>query len=134
MAGRESLTVEGLVTFQRDLKKFEPAVAKALRARLKKAVDDVAQDARRRAPRRSGRLVKGIKASVTNKGAALVSKSPHARISEFGGRHPVYGNRDVWVAHPARPHIYPAVRAGRATVNREALAALDTAIKESGFQ
>jgi phage gpG-like protein len=118
----------------RDLKKFEPSVSKQFRFRIRKVVKTVADDAKGRAPRLSGKLAKGISPSVTNTGARLVSKAPHARIHEFGGRHPVFGHTDRWVYQPARPHIFPAVRAGREEVNREALAALDDAIEEIGFK
>lgn len=129
-----SVQIDGLSDFLRDLKKFQPAVSKQFRIRLRKAVKIVADDAKRRAPRKSGKLVKGIAPSVTNTGARLLSKAKHARIHEFGGRHPVFGNRKNWVFQPARPHIFPAVEAGREAVSTEALAALDDAIAEIGFQ
>ena len=124
------IEIEGLQEFLRDLKKFEPAVSKEFRGRLKTVVAEVAKDAQRRAPKKSGKLAKGIRPSVTNKGANLLSKAPHAKILEFGGRHPVFGHRDRWVFQPARPHIFPAVRAGTEKVHAEALAALDDALKE----
>ena len=129
-----SVEIEGLAEFLRDLKKFEPTVSKSFRARLRKVVAVVAQDAQRRAPKKSGKLRKGIKPSVTNKGATLVSKARHGRIVEFGARHPVFGDREKWVYQPPQPHIFPAVQAGRELVNTEALAALDDAIKEIGFK
>jgi phage gpG-like protein len=128
-----SVEIEGLNEFLRDLKKFEPAVSKGFRRRIKGVVEKVAQDARSRAPKRSGKLAKMIRPSVTNKGASLLSKAPHAKLFEFGGRHPVYGHRDRWVFQPARPHIFPAVRANEGFVNSEMLAALDDAISEIGF-
>ncbi|MGH3834192.1 MAG: HK97 gp10 family phage protein [Pseudonocardiaceae bacterium] len=128
------MQIDGLSEFLRDLKRFEPAVSKQFRTRLRKAVEVVAKDAQRRAPKKSGKLAKGIGPSVTNTGARLLSKAPHARIQEFGGRHPVFGNRENWVFQPARPHIFPAVDAGREEVNTEALAALDDAIKGIGFR
>lgn len=132
--GGVSVRIDGLDDFLRDLRKFEPAVSKEFRTRLREAVAVIARDARRRAPRKSGALARKIVPSVTGKGAALLSKARHARIHEFGGRHPVFGNRENWVFQPARPHIFPAVEAGREEVNREALAALDDAIAEIGFR
>jgi HK97 gp10 family phage protein len=129
-----SIEIEGLAQFMRDLKKFEPEVSKQFRFRVRKVVKTVADDARSRAPKDSGKLSKGIVPSVTNTGARLISKAPHARIHEFGGRHPVFGHMDRWVFQPARPHIFPAVAAGREEVNKEALAALDDAIEEIGFR
>lgn len=138
-AGRDSggsgvkLEIDGLAEFLRDLRKFEPEVSKEFRKRLKVVVAEVASDARRRAPKGRGTLAKGIKPSVTNKGAVLRSVAPHARIFEFGGRHPVFGNRNNWVFQPAKPHIFPAVAAGTPKVHAEALAALDDAVRQIGF-
>lgn len=129
-----SVQIDGLNDFLRDLRKFEPAVSKEFRTRVKNAVAVIAKDAQRRAPRKSGGLAKKIVPSVTNKGAALLSKAKHARIHEFGGRHPVFGHRTNFVFQPARPHIFPAVEAGREEVQRESLAALDDAVKQIGFR
>jgi hypothetical protein len=125
--------IEGLNEFLRDLRKFEPAVSKGFRRRIKGVVEQVAVDARKRAPKKSGKLAKGIRPSVTNKGASLLSKAPHAKLFEFGGRHPVFGHRDRWVFQPAKPHIFPAVRENEQFVNSEMLAALDDAVSEIGF-
>jgi len=129
-----SLEIQGLGQFLKELKQLDPALAKSWRTRVRKVVDDVAKDARRRAPKKRGTLQKGIRPSVTQKGASLLSKAPHARIFEFGGRHPVYGNRNNWVNQPAKPHIFPAVNAGRPNVEKEALAAFDDAASEIGFK
>jgi HK97 gp10 family phage protein len=130
--GDTGIEIIGLAQLMRDLKKFEPAVNKEFRTRVRKAVKVVAEDAKRRAPKASGKLARGIKPSVTNTGAVLRSTAKHARIHEFGGRHPVFG-RDTWVFQPARPHIFPAVTQGRAAVDKEALAALDDAAQQIGF-
>lgn len=127
------IRIDGFAELLRDLKRYEPEVNKSFRKRLKNAVDKVAKDAARRAPRKSGGLAKKIRPSVTGKGVAVISKAEHARITEFGGRHPVFGNRENWVFQPARPHVFPAVEAGRKEVETEALAALDEAARTIGF-
>lgn len=48
-------------------------------------------------------------------------KVPHARPIENLGRagtfrHPVFGNREVWVEQPAQPFFFPAVKRNRAQV------------------
>ena len=131
--GGVKVEIEGINEFLRDLKKFEPEVSKGFRKHIRGVVEKVAVDARRRAPKKSGKLAKGIRPSVTNKGASLLSKAPHAKIFEFGGRHPVFGHRDRWVYQPAKPHIFPAVRENEQFVKSEMLAALDEAISEIGF-
>lgn len=128
--GGVKVEIAGLREFMRDLKKLDPVVNKRFRARLRNAVKEITADAARRAPRQSGKLARLIKPSVTNKGAALASKAPHARIHEFGGRHPVFGHRDRWVFQKAQPHVFPAVRAGQEEIRRESLAALDDAMRE----
>lgn len=132
--GGIKVEIDGLREIMRDLKRLDPAVNKALRGRLRNAVKKVIDDAQRRAPKKSGKLARMIKPSVTNKGAALASKAPHARIHEFGGRHMVFGHKDRWVFQPAQPHIFPAARAGREEVRQESLAALDDAMREVGFK
>ena len=72
-----------------------------------------------------------------------VSKGvPHARpyegISQQGStsyfRHPVFGNREVWVSQNTRPYLWPAVR-GRARDMRAAVEqAFEDAARESGFR
>lgn len=64
-------------------------------------------------------------------------QAPHARplegILADEWRHPVHGNRDVWVAQRARPFLLPAVRAG-APAARELIAeALGNAAERAGF-
>jgi HK97 gp10 family phage protein len=132
-AGGLSVDIKGLDVFLRDLKKFEPEVSKDFRKRLRSIIDKVAKDAQRRAPKKTGKLSRGIKPSVTNKGAKVVSKAPHAKLFEFGGRHPVYGNKNNWVFQPAKPYLFPAARENQELVNTEALAALDHAIGQIGF-
>lgn len=61
------------------------------------------------APRRSGQLAASIYWHPTSDGAELVSPLDYSRISEFGGWHPVYGDKSHWVRHPRRPHIGLAV-------------------------
>lgn len=50
-------------------------------------------------------------------------RAPHARpyegISDRRSyfRHPVFGNREVWVSEPTRPFFFPAIREGRPKAN-----------------
>jgi hypothetical protein len=50
-------------------------------------------------------------------------RAPHARPIENEGqagkfRHPLFGNRDVWVEQDARPTFFPAVKRNRENVIR----------------
>jgi HK97 gp10 family phage protein len=132
IGGGITVRIDGLTELLKDLKKLEPAVNKELRGKLREIVKVVAADARKRAPHKSGALAKKIVPSVTNKGASVLSKAPHARISEFGGRHPVFGHNN-WVFHPARPHVFPAVRAHQDDVRKQGAEALSDAVKKAGL-
>lgn len=49
-------------------------------------------------------------------------------------RHPVYGNRDVWVSEKARPFFTEPIRAHLPDAERAILAAMDTVARKAGFR
>jgi hypothetical protein len=68
------------------------------------------------------------------------TRAPHARAYEGLGRranrffrHPVFGNRDVWVTEPTRPFLAPAVRDTRDDANDAAIAAVNAAARAGRF-
>lgn len=118
-----------------DLKRLAPEAAKATRNRFRAAAKAIAMDARRRAKKRTGKLSKSITPRVSSNGSSsIVASAPHARINEFGGRHPVFGHYDTWVAQPAAPFMFPAVEAGKEEFFKQANEALNDAAREIGFQ
>jgi HK97 gp10 family phage protein len=127
---RSSKEVKALL---RDLKKFDPELAKEVRKRFKAAANPILNAARRRQPKDTGELRRRTKVRFARGRTEIRSSAPHARISEFGGRHPLWG-RDQWVAHPAQPAIFPAVDAGRKDFIREAEIAVTAAARKAGFQ
>lgn len=118
----------------RELRKVAPEVAKQTRARFKAAATPILNDARRRQPKKTGELRRKTKIRIARGRVEIRSSAPHARISEFGGRHPVYGNREVWVNQPAAPAIFPAADAGRSEFIRQAEHAVELAVKEAGWR
>lgn len=94
---------------------------KSLRPKLLDAARVVVREAQSNASW-SSRIPGAIKAgaSVTSSGGALVrvdrKAAPHARPYEGVGlgtdmfRHPVFGNRDVWVSQKTRPFLFPALQ------------------------
>lgn len=118
----------------RDIRKIAPGAAKELRANFKKAATPVLNDARKRQPKKTGRLRRQTKIRVSRGRVEIRSSAPHARISEFGGRHPLWGDFDKWVPHEAQPAIMPAAKAGRAEFIKQANAAVYTACKKAGFR
>lgn len=137
MPNEVSIDTSSFHKFARDLKRAEPQLAKKLRTNLKAAGELVAQDACQRAGF-SSRIPQNIKVGVAgNKIRVYVpaNKAPEAKPLEHGGRggkfrHPVYGNRENWVAQDARPFLRPALLARRALVIVAAKKAVDDALRE----
>jgi hypothetical protein len=121
-----------------DLRKIGDGVGRNLGKEFKKAAGPVASQAKANASwssRIPGAITVGVSSSRRYPGAQIKvskTKAPHARLFEFpsrGGsfRHPVFGNREVWVAQKGRPFIRPAVR----TKGGEFIKACDRAVDET---
>ena len=139
-------TVKGLGGVDtRDFAKFAKALRKAapelnvrLRTKLKGAAEFVAEDARKRAAPNSTKIPPSVKTRVTGVTTTVVAggkKAPNAVPFEHYGkqgrfRHPVFGNRDVWVTQQAHPFFRDAVRAGLPAAKVAAVEALDEAITQ----
>lgn len=123
----------GVRNIQRDLKRLSPALAKEFKGELRKVVKVVADDAKRRAPKRTGHLASRIRPSVTAKGAGVRSGARYGHVVENGGRHPVYGS-NRWVNEPPRPYLRPAAQAHSKDVERGAQAAIDKAATATGWR
>ena len=127
----DKVDVDGLKAFRRDLKKYAPAVDKALRKRWREAMKPVIADARAHSPRKSGALARGIRPKITQSEISIVSTAPYARLFEFGGRHPVFGKKSTWVFQPKRPALFNAVEKHREDLMGQAELALKDAEQET---
>lgn len=94
-----SLQVSGLREIQRAVRDADPAVKRAVRDTLKEAAAIVAEEGRRRAPVRSGRLAGSIRPGATSTvgyvQAGTGARVPYAGVIEFG-----------WRRHNIAPHPY----------------------------
>lgn len=68
-------------------------------------------------------------------------RAPEARALEHGGRggtfrHPVYGNREVWVSQKARPFFFTTVSNSSSvdTAERAVIAAMDAVARKARFR
>lgn len=81
--------VEGLREFQRNLKKLDRELPKALRMALNDATEIVVTEARPRIPRRSGRAASTLKMKSTQTRARVSeggSRAPYVPWLDFGGQ------------------------------------------------
>lgn len=98
-----------------------------LRPEIRAGAETLVRDMKSRASY-SSRIPSAIRTTVSfssKSGGVTIRvdtrRAPHARPLERGNhggradsfRHPVFGNRDVWVTQPTRPFFFPAVKAGR---------------------
>lgn len=130
--------VEGLRPLLTALRKTKDETPKEVSKYHKDVARFVAVEAQRRAnarPRRtqSGHIAGSIKTKGTQREAAIRVTAADAFVQEFGGRAPLFGNRNKWFQ--VRPKnrdgyfLYPAVRETSQTVQRFYLKGLDAAIR-----
>lgn len=125
--GLDRLQITALV---KNLAVAEPAMRKELPKRLRKAVAPIVAAAKDNAAQVSpGKPIKiGTRVRLVGRNGASIkilatspSDGPLAGLLERGAkgskgnsgsfRHPVYGNRNVWVDQPTQPYLQPALDA-----------------------
>jgi hypothetical protein len=138
-------TPEDVLKLVNDLRKIGDGVGRNLGKEFKKAAGPVAQQAKSNASwssRIPGAITVGVSSSRRYPGAQIKvskEKAPHARLFEWPGRggsfrHPVYGNREVWVSQQGRPFIRPAVRAKGGEFIKACDRAVDETARAHGFR
>lgn len=133
----EHIDMSQVTRFMKELRQIEPDMAKELRNNFRSLAGEVASNARTRASAwsKTGKMANSIKPRVDSRGnAAIASSHPGLPINEFGGRHPVFGNTNVYVSQKARPTMFPAVEAAAGRFELEALKAIDEAARKAGFK
>ena len=118
------------------MRRAAPEVAKDLKGSLRRAGEIVAADARSRAGF-SSRIPGTVKVRVSGPSVSVVaggSGAPGAAPLENRGRsgtfrHPVFGNRDVWVAQEAHPFLVPAADAQMGRIVAAVEQAVDDALR-----
>ena len=99
-----------------------------LRPKMRRAGEELRADIRSEAAKFSSRIPAAVRMTVgfgsANGGVRIyvdAKQAPEARPLENLGqqgtfRHPVYGNRDVWVEQQAHPFFFPTVKRHRERV------------------
>jgi len=138
-------TSEDVRKLVNDLRKIGDGVGRNLGKQFKKAAGPVAAQAKSNASwssRIPDAITVGVSSSRRYPGAQIKvskEKAPHARLFEWPGRggsfrHPVYGNREVWVSQQGRPFIRPAVRAKGGEFIKACDRAVDETARAHGFR
>lgn len=138
------IRVEGLAELRRALARAEQIDTRnELRDGLKRAADEVAQEAKRRIPRRSGRTASSVRATAGGNRAYVVggrATVPHYGWLDFGSRRPNTGNpRSVgpWSGSGKGPDggrfIYPALDDREGQVVRLVTHAVSEVLRKAGL-
>lgn len=122
---------------QRKLASVDPELKKQLKKDMKVLAGTVVTEARALASW-SATIPAAIRPTSTALGAGVrVSGSvPIAVLNERRAgawRHPVFGNREVWVSQKARPSVRPVVEAKRAVLAATAEEIARAALRSAGF-
>lgn len=141
MARVEYTAVSDLV---RAFGRLPESLRKELRPQLRDASRHIVTDMKGRASY-SRRIPRAIRMTVAFSGKKTgvnirvsAKQAPHARVLERGNagrhstqfRHPVFGNKDVWVSQARRPFFFPAITAGRDRVRRNISDAVRASLRE----
>jgi hypothetical protein len=135
-----SINTSSLNKLVRDLEESELGIVKETNVALREGAEIVAVKARGLASW-SSRIPGSVR--VGGAGARTVVKAgntnaPHAAAYEHHGnpgtfRHPVYGNRSVWVSQAARPFLAPALASSEPQVVQTVVKKLDTMFASHGL-
>lgn len=89
MISKNAIAIDGLTEFNRNLKKLDADLPKALRVALNEAADVVVGYAKPRVPKRSGRAQRSVKARSTRTAVRVSgggNRAPYYPWLDFGGR------------------------------------------------
>lgn len=133
-----TVNVDGLRTLSANIRRSSPQLARRLRTGLRKGGELVATDARAFSSW-SSRIPKSIRVESRGSRVDVVAgdeDAPHAAPFEHLGfpgqfRHPVFGNREVWVSQAARPFLTPAARVNGSRVADLVLAEITSVLDEA---
>lgn len=128
----------------RDLGRVPIELRRQLRPALREGGQHILDDMRRRASY-SSRIPGATRMTVSfsAKGGGIrfrtiAARAPHARPLEMGNqggraerfRHPVFGDKEVWVTQPTRPFFFPALKAGRSQLHAHIGKAITSSLRE----
>lgn len=129
-----SVRVDGLRELRRDLKQIDATLPRKLNAEIKRAAEPMRAEAARNAPRRTGRLAASLKVGTAGSKVRIYSKRDGASVIHWGGRHPLFGNRQRFYAQKANPFIARAAERGAGSLERDLAHAVEALMRNAGFQ
>jgi len=132
----DPIKVAGLAEFNRNLKRLDRELPKALRLAHNEAATIVVDWAQPKVPRKTGAAARSVKAKSTRTESRVVggsAKVPYYPWLDFGGR--VGRQRSVHRAfHSDGRYLYPGLGANRERINDVLLASLLDVARQAGVE
>ena len=124
-----------------DLRNMSTEVRRSIRPTLQRAAEPIVAQAQANASW-SRRIPGAIRLSTLKRGVEIrvsAKKAPHARPLEgirgnHTFRHPVMGDRSVWVTQLTRPFLQPAARVHGRRVTEKVVQMIDRAARNNNFR
>lgn len=125
--------VSGLRDLRSALKAIDPKLQREVNRALRDAVQPMAGEAKREAPKLRGALARSVRAGATAKGAFIGARAPHAGVHEFGGTIR-FITRRAQIRIDAQPYLRPAVVRGADDAIDRISDAIDELTARHGFR
>lgn len=131
-----SIELRGVEETRARLQNVPPSLRRNLQRRIEQEAEPIVSEAKASAARYSTRIPRSFrvetKFGLRTAGVRIRASSkiaPHARINEFGGRHPI-PNTQKWAYQPPRPNLFPAARRRTTAVRAGVQRAIDDTVHE----
>lgn len=136
----DAVHVEGLAELRRALGGIDKSLPKRLRAKLVPIGKRVADRARSKMPKRTGRAAGSVSSGVSGNNVYVSTGKasvPYAAWLDFGGTLRPSGRRYNTQRRPLIPegrYLYPAIKSSALETERSALAAFEDTARELGLK
>ena len=131
---QQRVVVHGVRELRRDLKRVDKTLPRELNKRIKVALKPVLVDAKQHATVRRGRIARTLRLGTRGSAVFIGSSHPAANIVHWGGRHPVFGNREVWAVQKPRPFIKWALEGRGDDIERKVGDVVEDLMRDAGFK
>lgn len=126
--------VEGLRELRRDLKAIDAKLPRELNKQIKRTAEPMRAEAARNAPRRTGQLAASLKVGTSGSRVRIYSRKPGASVVHWGGRHPLFGNRQRWYTQQPNPFIVRAAERRAGGLERDIAHVVESLMRNAGFK
>lgn len=131
---RVHVEIQGMRQLRADLKRIDKTLPRQLTQTIKRAAEPIRREAAVLAPRRTGVLAASLKVGTSGSRVRIYSRAPGAKVIHWGGRHPLFGNRNHWYQQQPSLFIVKAAQHQAGRVERDIARSVETLMRSAGFR